>query len=115
MSAPNLHEIEWAIHELKNQESSENNYALLAALCVCRDELMGKAAPQMSEYSLTTAPVAEPILDAPLGRYGDSDFLLTVAGKDPANAWEVMDEHMEALRIVNKRVYNDVMRKLRQL
>lgn len=42
----------------------------------------------------------------------DSDFLRAVARVDPARAWEVMDELMDSLKVVNERVYNSVMRKL---
>ena len=31
---------------------------------------------------------------------------------DSVKAWEVMDELMDSLKIVNERVYNSVMRKL---
>ena len=41
MSAPNLKEIEWAISELENQESSEGRYTLLAALYTCRNQMLG--------------------------------------------------------------------------
>ena len=41
MSAPNLKEIEWAISELENRESSENRYTLLAALYTCRNQILG--------------------------------------------------------------------------
>lgn len=108
MAAPNLKEIEWAIHELEQEESSEKRYELLAALYTCRNEMLGLAAPQpqISAYS-EAAPVSER-----LGLYGDSDFLRSVSGKDPAAAWGVMDKHMEALRVVNPRAYEGVMRKL---
>lgn len=42
----------------------------------------------------------------------DSDFLRAVSNVDPARAWEVMDELMDSLKVVNERVYNSVMRKL---
>ena len=44
--------------------------------------------------------------------YGDSDFLRAVADVPPDKAWEIMDELMDSLKIVNERVYNSVMRKL---
>lgn len=43
---------------------------------------------------------------------GDSAFLQAVSDMAPARAWEVMDELMDSLKIVNERVYNSVMRKL---
>lgn len=115
MAAPNLKEIEWAIHELKSEESSKANYILMAALCACRDELSGNSGqlePQIAAYSRADGPVSAPEL---LGLYGDSEFLSAVAGKDPAAAWAVMDEHMDALRMMNPRVYQGVLRKLRNL
>lgn len=48
-----------------------------------------------------------------VGNYGDSDFLRAVAGKDPARMWEIMDELMEDLKMLNERVYNGVMRRIR--
>jgi len=35
-----------------------------------------------------------------------------VADVSPDKAWEIMDELMDSLKIVNERVYNSVMRKL---
>lgn len=46
---------------------------------------------------------------------GDSDFLLAVAGKDSVQVWAIMDELMDSLKIVNERVYNDIMRKIQNL
>lgn len=48
-----------------------------------------------------------------VGDYGNSDFLQAVKGKDPAAMWAVMDELMETLKMVNERVYNGVMRRIR--
>lgn len=112
MAAPNLKEIEWAISELEGEETSKAGYILLAALYTCRKEMLGAPTPQpqIAAYSEAAAPV-----DERLGRYGDSDFLRAVDGKDPGAAWAVMDEHMETLRIVNPRAYDGVIRKLRGL
>lgn len=110
MAAPNLKEIEWAISELESEETSKAGYILLAALYTCRNEMLGALAPQtqIAAYSETAAPISER-----LGRYGDSDFLQAVEGLNPDAAWAVMDEHMDALHIVNPRAYENVMRKLR--
>ncbi len=109
MSAPNVKEIEWAISELEREESSKHNYILLAALYTCRDHMRKgeDKMPQVSTYSFSQAE--------PLGQYGDSDFLYAVSGKEPSAAWAVMDELMETLRIVNRKVYDSVMRKMQKL
>lgn len=111
MSKPNLKEIEWAISELEGKESTETGYALLAALYTCRNEMLGQSAPQsqVMAYSESAGPAEK------LARYGDSEFLAAVEGKDPGAAWGVMDELMETLRAVNGRVYDSVMRKLERI
>ena len=109
MSAPNLKEIEWAISQLEDQESSEGRYTLLASLYTCRDHLLGPQ-PPVAAYAQPTA-----VDSAPVDQYGGSDFLRAVAGKDPAAAWSVMDELMETLRVVNSRAYSSVLRKLDRL
>ena len=57
MAAPNLKEIEWAIHELEQEESSEKRYELLAALYTCRNEMLGLSTPlpQIAAYSEASA------------------------------------------------------------
>lgn len=112
MSVPNLQEIEWAISELESQESSESRYTLLAALYTCRNQLRenGQSAPRMAAYSEAAAPEAEV-----LGRYGDSEFLVAAAGKDPARVMAVIDDLLDALQVVNKRSYDNIMRKISQL
>ena len=62
-------------------------------------------------YSAAPAPV-KTYASETVGSYGDSDFLQAVSNMAPARAWEVMDELMDSLKIVNERVYNSVMRKL---
>lgn len=116
MAAPNLKEIEWAIHELKGEESSKANYIFLASLLRCRDELMGKQEqPQIAAYSQAAAPVIGNPISETLDRYGDSDFLLAVEGKDSADAWELMDSLMDSLRMTNPRIYESYLRRMRNL
>lgn len=112
MSAPNLKEIEWAISELEGEESSKAGYILLAALYTCRNEMMGLSAPQpqITTYSEAALPTNEALM-----QYGDSEFLQAVSGLPAADAWMVMDELMDTLRVVNQRAYDGVMRKLNKL
>ena len=112
MSAPNLKEIEWAISELERQESTEGRYTLLAALYTCRDHMLGdtQPGPSIAAYSEASPPEVET-----LGQYGDSDFLRAVTGKDPAKVLTVIDDLLDALQVVNRRAYDNVMRKLDRL
>ena len=112
MPAPNLKEIENGIYELEHEESSRSGYALLAALYTCRDYMLRDTQPEarIAAYSEMPATAA-----TPLDQYGDSDFLQAVAGKEQADAWAVMDELMDTLRVVNAKAYDSVMRKLIRL
>lgn len=110
MAAPNLAEIEWAIHELEHEESSKSGYIFLSALYNLREKLSGNSASP-SAYSMQATPVKQ----EQLGEYGDSDFLRAVSGKDPIGAWSIIDELMETLQVVNRRAYDSVMRKLEKL
>lgn len=108
MSAPNLKEIEWAIAELEKEESSFPLYAKLANLYTVRDKMTGGSIqqPHIAAYSEAT-PIPEAI-----GQYGDSDFLRAVAGKNPDRVWLVLDEFMESLSVVNRKAYNNLVRRL---
>lgn len=110
-------EIRAAIAKLEFDESSYSNYAKLASLYVIRDKMQeeerGDGGRYVGYYSGAPAPVtAEP---ATVGEHGDSEFLLAVAGKDPAKAWAVVDELMDTLAMVNSKVYNSVMQKIKRV
>lgn len=109
MPTPNIKEIEWAISELAQEESSKSNYILLAALYTCRDHLKDSTILRRDGYSAASAR------KEPLGLYGDSDFLRAVSGKPLDAAWAVMDELMDTLKAVNPRVYESVLRKIERL
>lgn len=88
------------IKRLETEESSWSNYEKLAALYTIQNQNREPARESriVEAYSAVPAP--------------DSDFLRAVASVDPSRAWEVMDELMDSLKVVNERIYNNVMRKL---
>ena len=110
-------EIRAAIAKLEFDESSYSNYAKLASLYVIRDKMQeeerGDGGRYVGYYSGAPAPVIAET--ATVGEYGDSEFLLAVAGKDPAKAWTVIDELMDTLAMVNSKVYNSVMQKIKRV
>jgi len=117
MSALNLKEVEYEISELEQEESSKQGCILLASLYTIRDHMTGEV-PAISQdvggYSLAPAAYMEPNAEI-IGDYGRSAFLQAIAGKDAAKAWAVMDELMDTVQVVNMRVYNSVLRKIREL
>ena len=106
-------EIDIEIARLEYGESSYPAYAKLANLYTIRNQMNRKEHTEYDqEYSAAPAAVE---YDPMVAQYGDSDFLASIAGKHPADAWGIMDELMDTLRITNPRVYNSVMRKINSL
>ena len=117
MAAPNLTEIEYVIQELKARESSYENYLLLAAFCICRDELMGvsRQPSPIAAHSMAAEPIAVSRASDTLVRYGDSEFLSAVDGKAPQGAWKIMDRLMTAIHEANPKLYAAFLEQMRQL
>ena len=102
-------EINAEIARLEYVESSYPNYAKLADLYIIRDRMQGSAEPLAYEQSYSTAPAVAVDIS---GKYGDSDFLQSVSGKNQQKVMAVMDELMDTLKVVNPRTYDSVMRKI---
>lgn len=97
-------ELQAWIARLECEESSWSNYEKLAILYAIRNQ-QGYGEPQASAAMYSAAPAPELV-------GGESDFLRAVSGVDPQEAWAIMDDLMDTLRLVNERAYNGVMRKL---
>lgn len=102
-------EIDLEIAKWEYLESSYENYAKLADLYTIRDHMRQEQTPPDPTALLHAAAPAL------VEQYGDSDFLQAVSGKDPSQAWEIMDDLMDTLHTVNPRAYDGVMRKIRSI
>ena len=92
--------VEMEIRELESR--GDTTYAVcerLSWLYVVRDHLAAKQAPEASKVA----------------GVGGSEFLETVSGKDMVDVLAVLDEHMTAQRTFYPKVYEGVMRRLREL
>ena len=63
---------------------------------------------QGSGFSFDSAP------EETVGEYGDSPFLAAVGGMEAGKAWQLMDELMTAVSVINPRLYECVLRKMRE-
>lgn len=92
------------ISKLESEQSSWPNYEKLATLYIIQNQHKTRDAyTPIAAYSRTAA------LDT---AFGDSEFMQVVKACDAIKAWGVMDELMDALKVTNTRVYDNVMRKL---
>lgn len=46
--------------------------------------------------------------------YGDSEFLQLIKGRSEAEIWLLMDELMQTILITNPRLYDGVLRKIKE-
>lgn len=77
----------------------------LADFYIVKNELFG-----YPEQASQSSHVEEKVI----GEYGDSEFCNEICGMDSVRVFTVMDELMATLQIVNPRLYNAVMRKLKE-
>ncbi len=92
-----------AIAECEEGNDSYQNCQKLATLYTLYDHLYGEAVP-------TKETVQETLIDD----YGDSDFLKTVSGKKAETVWSIIDETMSTLQAIQPRLYDAVLRKLKE-
>lgn len=95
-----LEEVLEALDELEDAPHNWDTTQKLAALLVLRDKL---------------SSVAEPIESLPALPPANSEFLRLALTKDPAAVWRLMDEMMETTSVLLPRMYDSVLRRLREM
>lgn len=81
----------------------------LAAFLTIQNYMFGKDKPNAEAgYSYAAAP------EPPVVKYsGGSEFAEIVNGRNPDEIWPIIDDLMDALRVLNPRLYDSAIRKLR--
>lgn len=99
-------DLQEAIAECQGQRNPNANTCIkLAAFLTIQRELYPQEEP-MQEYSFAPAP------DGLISYGGESKFAKIIDGRKQEEIIPVMDELMDALSIVNPRLYDSVIRKL---
>lgn len=88
-----------AIAEVKERPASYSNCKMLATFYTLLDRLY-----PVSNTQLQTVGA--------IGKYGDSEFLQSIAGQPSEKVFQVLDELMEALKTLNPKLYNNVIQRL---
>lgn len=103
-------ELREAIAECQGARNPNANTCIkLAAFYTILNNLYPQTeAPQ---YSFSGIPDTEPYV---IEYGGQSDFADTIRGKDPDAVWAVMDEMMDAVSVLQPRLYDSCMQKLRE-
>ena len=102
-------EIEQAIEECLREPVTGNKRAVLADLIIIQDYLFGEPAqvqeaPQPMPMQSYSAPPIEQV-ETYIETTGDSEFLRAVDGRKADKVWKLIDELVEAVKILHPRMY----------
>jgi hypothetical protein len=56
----------------------------------------------------------ESIREVIIGKYGDSEFMRVIEGKKAEDVWLVMDELLQTIQMLQPRLYNATIEKLKE-
>ena len=102
-----VHEIDREIHRLKSGDTTYNACFKLAALCSVRDHL--EADPEQNYSPVSEYSFAPPPEEADIPQ---TEFCIAFTSIPLYDALRVLDEHMEAVRMIYPKEYALVMDKL---
>ena len=112
-------EIEQAIKECLREPVTGNKGAVLADLIIIQDYLFGEPTQAqevqqpmtMQSYSAPPMEQVETYIEA----NGDSEFLKAVDGRKADKVWKLIDELVEAVKILHPRMYTTFIDKVQDL
>lgn len=112
-------EIEQAIKECLRDPVTGNKRAVLADLIIIQDYLFGEPmqvqeAPQPIPMQSYSAPPVEQV-ETYIETNGDSEFLKAVDGRKADKVWKLIDELVEAVKILHPRMYTTFIDKVQDL
>lgn len=105
-------EINEHIRKLKCEETNWQSVEKLAALCTVRDELEETHAPETQIQALPPATYAAAYSTA---AEPQSDFVAAASSVPFGGLMQVLDEHMNAIKLVYPKEYELVIRKIKNL
>lgn len=88
-----------AIKELEDSATSYEKCKKLVTFYTLYDYMYGE-------------PKTEPKVEQVVGAYGESEFMNVIKGMPCNKVWEVMDELMSTLKVLNPNLYEGVLVKL---
>ena len=110
-------DLQEAIAECEGQRNPNANTCVkLAAFYIIKDHLFPQQEEERPAYSFASLPqaVEQEQEEEGLISYGsETEFGEAIAGKTQEEVWPVVDEAMSALQLIQPRLYDSVIRKLR--
>lgn len=98
------HDLQEAIAECEGQRDPNANTCIkLAAFYIIQQHMFPEQAQATSALAIPSTREAA----------GDSEFLQLAYGIPEERAWEIMDELMSTINVINPKLYNSIIRKLK--
>lgn len=113
-------EVEQAIEECMREPVTGNKRAVLADLIIIQDYLFGEhtraTEPSQMPYHMQSysAPPTEQV-ETYVETNGGSEFLKAVYGRKAERVWKLIDELVEAVKILHPRMYSTFIDKIQDL
>lgn len=99
-----------AIAECQGQRNPNANTCIkLAAFLTIKKELYGE------EENVGVSDQGYSYLPSPVSYQSDSEFFQLIDGKNIDDVLPVMDELLDTVKVINPRLYNGFLRKLREI
>ena len=110
-----VRELIQAIRECESEPHTQSKMAKLADFYIIYDHLFGEDREGVSyryidNYSSSPAPVEKIIEEK-----GDTEFLQAANGKSANGVLQILDELMEATKVLHPRMYDQVISRLKDL
>lgn len=98
-----------AIEECESEPITETKIGKLANFYTIYDHLFGTfpVVTQSKQCETVETPIIRTL--------GDTDFMLAIDGKETSSVIDIMDELMDALKILQPRIYDSVIQRLSNL
>ena len=112
-------EVVQAIDECMREPVTGNKRAVLADLIIIQDYLFGESmqereVPQAMPMQSYSAPPIEQV-ETYIETNGGSEFLKAVDGRKADKVWKLIDELVEAVKILHPRMYTTFIDKVQDL
>lgn len=113
-------EVEQAIQECMRDPITGNKRAVLADLIIIQDYLFGEPTraqevPQPMPMQSYSAPQTLEQVEIYVETNGDSEFLKVVNGRKAERVWPLINELVEAVKILHPRMYTTFIDKVQDL
>lgn len=109
-------EVAQAIQECMREPVTGNKRSVLADLIIIQDYLFGEPMRQQEAQQSYSAPPPEQVeVQVIVEANGDSEFLRAIDGRKADRAWKLINELVEAVKILHPQMYNTFIDKVQDL